>query len=117
ARRRCTITVSKDTTARSNGFRRFQPTPFWPRVNVPSMVRKYEPSGKVDAVSLSLLVAAALSAALIGGAIEGFASRWFNLLVVFPAGLGLLVGGVGSAVVQRRRIRSPHIGLAVGLLM
>jgi hypothetical protein len=82
--------------------------------------RPYRPSGKSDPGALPVLVGATLGVAVVTGAIEGFVSQWFNLLLVFPGLLGAAVGGVGSVVITKRRIRNPLpamlIAVAMGLL-
>jgi hypothetical protein len=78
--------------------------------------RNYGPSGLSDPGALPIVTGAALGVAIVGGALEAFVSQWFSLLIIFPLGLGLLVGGVGMALVSSKRIRRPLAVGAIGLV-
>jgi hypothetical protein len=57
--------------------------------------RRYVPSGKSDSGALPRIVIATLVAGVIGGLVLGFVSQWLSLLLIFPAVLGVAIGGVG----------------------
>ena len=82
--------------------------------------RPYVPSGKSDPGALPPILFAAVIAGLLTGALEGFVSQWFNLLLIFPAALGAVIGGVAGQSVTKRHVRMPlavaAIGLAAGIL-
>jgi len=75
--------------------------------------RPYQASGLSNPGAITLLVAACLGAAVVGGAVEGVISRWLSLLLLFPALLGLVVGAVATRVIGSSHIRSPWV--AAGL--
>jgi hypothetical protein len=81
------------------------------------MPRAYVPSGKSDSGALPIVLGATLAAAIGGGLVEGFLAQWFNLLVIFPMVLGLLVGGVGMTLVQSRNVRNPLVVAVIGFTM
>lgn len=81
------------------------------------MRRKYVASGKADDGALLVLFAATLVAAVGIGAIEGFISQWFNLVLLFPLLLGALVGLAGVWVVKVKKVRKPMFVIAVGFAM
>ncbi|MBS1148903.1 MAG: hypothetical protein H6Q89_601 [Myxococcaceae bacterium] len=82
--------------------------------------RAYVPSGKSDPGALPRLAVAAALAAVLGGLVLGFVSQWLSLLLIYPAALGAVIGGVGVSRVKSRHVRQPLavalIGLGAGLL-
>src|SRR5205085_8408534 len=66
--------------------------------------------------TLLQLIGASFAAALVLGVVYHFVARWFDLFLVFPAGLGLVVGGVAASVVTSGKCRHPVLALTVGLL-
>lgn len=80
------------------------------------MKRSYIPSGKMGDGALPVLVAAALGAGAVVGAVEGFISQWFSLLILFPIGLGIAVGAATSAVIGSRQVRAPALAFGLAFL-
>ena len=75
--------------------------------------RPYQPSGQSNSGAIPLLVAACLGAALLGGVVEGFVSKWLSLLLVFPAVLGGFVGFAATWVINRSHVRAPWLAALV----
>jgi hypothetical protein len=74
--------------------------------------RSYQASGNSNG-ALPFLIIAALLAGVAIGALEGWVSKWFSLIVVFQAVAGAVVGGTLTSLVGKRHVRAP---LAVGLI-
>jgi hypothetical protein len=79
-------------------------------------VIRYKPDGGAELPGILKLA----SALAIVGAGLGFLAHWvaqyFYLILLFPALIGLAVGGVGALMVSNGRVRSPLIGGLAGLL-
>ncbi len=75
--------------------------------------RAYVPSGKADPGALPRIAILCFLSAVLGGLFFGFVSQWLSLLIVFPALLGALVGGVALSQVKAKHVRMP---LAVALI-
>ncbi|WP_428939475.1 hypothetical protein [Fontivita pretiosa] len=79
-------------------------------------VSDYHPDGGVSAAGFGMLVSALV---LIGAAL-GFVAHWvsqyFWLILLFPIGIGLILGFVGQRMVKSGRIRNPAVGGLAGFL-
>lgn len=82
--------------------------------------RAYRASGLSHPGAVSRLALTCLVAGIAAGLVEGFVSRWLNLLLIFPALLGIIVGATALRIVERGHIRAPllaaFIAGAAGLL-
>jgi hypothetical protein len=79
-------------------------------------VSDYHPDGGVSAAGVAMLV----SALVLIGAAMGFVAHWisqyFWLILLFPVGIGLILGFVGQRMVKSGRIRNPAVGGLAGFL-
>jgi hypothetical protein len=80
------------------------------------MARPYIASGKSGLNGVLIVAAAAIGSGLVIGVIEGFVSRWFNLLLIFPAVLGAVAGGAAATAVESRKVRRPLVAGLLGFL-
>lgn len=64
-------------------------------------------------VTLSL---AASVAAILTGLLAGFVAQWFYLVVLFPIGMGVGIGMVGSLAVKQGKVRMPLVCGGAGFL-
>ena len=82
--------------------------------------RAYVPSGKSDPGALPPIAIATLVAGILTGLALGFVSQWLSLLIIYPAALGAIIGGVGTTQIKSRHVRQPlavaFIGLVAGLV-
>ncbi len=76
----------------------------------------YRPEGGFTAFGSLLLIVASLAAGLVLGTLGGIISRWFWLVLIFPAVIGAGVGGVGYWAIRIGHVRSTILGVASGLL-
>jgi hypothetical protein len=76
-------------------------------------MKPYVPSGQSDPGGIARMAGACLAAGAVAGTLLHYVERWLNLLLLFPALLGAVAGGVGAAVIAQKRIRAP---LAAGLI-
>ncbi len=72
-----------------------------------------EPSGRSAPWAVPILVAACLGTGIGMGVVEGFVGQWINLLILFPALIGLAVGAAATGAVDVGRMRAP---LLAGLI-
>lgn len=75
--------------------------------------RAYRASGLSHPGAVSRLALTCLVAGLAAGLVEGFVSRWFSLLLVFPALLGVIVGATALRIVERMHIRAPLLAAII----
>jgi len=75
--------------------------------------RPYVASGRFPDGAMPKLAALSVGAGLGTGLVEGFASQWLSLLLVYPALVGFAAGGVAAAVCLRQRIRNPALAIAI----
>jgi hypothetical protein len=75
--------------------------------------RAYSASGLSHPGALPRLISTCLIAAILGGVIEGIVSRWFSLLLLFPAFLGLIVGGTAIRVIEKAHVRAPLLAALI----
>ncbi|MEZ6064274.1 MAG: hypothetical protein R3B90_00875 [Planctomycetaceae bacterium] len=80
----------------------------------------YRPDGGLSIGGLLQLVGLLGLTGIILGAIASWISQWFYLVLMFPIGIGALVGGVGNWGIKQFRIRRPLTcavaGFAAGCL-
>jgi hypothetical protein len=72
-------------------------------------------SGESDPGGRVLALAASLGAGAAVGALFHVIEQWLNLLVIFPALMGLAAGLAGAAVVKAKRVRAPFAAALIGL--
>ena len=82
----------------------------------PLAVRPYAPEGGFDPTGLLISIVAMLLAAAVTGFAAHLISQWIYLIFVFPVGIGLAVGYVGSAMAGRFKVRSPAMAGLAGFL-
>lgn len=82
--------------------------------------KAYQPDGGFELSGLGILIIGLSVAAILLGGVAQFVSRWFYLIILFPAGIGLLLGFVGNFIIEKARIRNLLIvgvfGLMAGVL-
>ena len=78
-------------------------------------MKPYVPSGQSDPGGIARMAGACLAAGAVAGTLLHYVERWLNLLLLFPALLGAVAGGVGVAVIAQKRIRAPLAAALVAL--
>lgn len=69
--------------------------------------RAYRASGLSHPGAIYRLALICLVAGIAAGLVEGYISRWLNVLLVFPGLLGLVIGVTATQRVDRLHIRAP----------
>lgn len=78
---------------------------------------KYQPSGRMNASGLPMMIAAALLGALVVGVVSGVISRWINLIFISPLLTGLGAGAILSLAIASGKVRNPKLAGAVAVVM
>lgn len=76
----------------------------------------YRPTGKSDERGILLLLLGGLLAGAAAGAAAHLVGELIRLFLIFPLGMGLLVGFVSGLIVEKKRIRAPLAAALVALL-
>ena len=76
----------------------------------------FQPDGGCSVGGLILLGGSGVLSGLVLGALAGFVSQWFYLIILFPVGIGLGVGAVGAFAVKSGKVRMPLLCGAAGFL-
>lgn len=94
-----------------------QPTPEAAAVPPPRFdAQPYAPEGSAPPLGLALTLGGGLAAAVLAGLLAGFIGQWFYLVILFPAAIGLVLGGVGMAFIRAGKLRNPFLaGIAAVL--
>lgn len=82
----------------------------------PIPVQPYVSDGQFSANSLLMLATGMLIVGAILGVAAHFVEQIFWLILVFPIGIGFLLGMAGIKMVKLWHVRSPMIGAVVGLV-
>jgi hypothetical protein len=76
----------------------------------------YAPEGSAPPLGLALTLGGGLAAAVLVGFLASIIGQWFYLVVLFPALIGLALGGVGMAFIKVGKLRNPLLaGIAAAL--
>jgi hypothetical protein len=75
--------------------------------------RRYVPSGQMEEGALPALAVVPLAVGVLTGFVEALLARWFDLLILFPALIGVAAGYTAMKIVDRGKVRRP---LLAGLL-
>jgi hypothetical protein len=85
-------------------------------VNYPSFpVQPYRSDNGFSAPGLIMLITAMTLAGAVLGYVAHFIGQWFYLILLFPIGIGFVLGLVGQAMVKQGRIRNALIGGLAGI--
>src|SRR5262245_30115975 len=76
----------------------------------------YRPEGGFSLVGLPILLGLLCAAGVGLGWLASFIGQWFYLIVLFPAGIGIGLILVGSTVGHLAKMRSPGLGVLLGLV-
>lgn len=69
----------------------------------------YQSDGGCSATGLAILAVVTAVAGAVVGAMAGFLAQWFFLIVLFPLGMGFLIGIAGSMGIRMAKVRMPLI--------
>jgi len=79
--------------------------------------RPYRPSGLSGSGAFPILFGAALGAGILAGVAEGLVARYLiNLLILFPALIGVVAGAVAAWRIGKDKVRAPLAGATAALL-
>ncbi|HEX6290768.1 MAG TPA: hypothetical protein VFZ66_16385 [Herpetosiphonaceae bacterium] len=81
------------------------------------MLQSYRPSNRVPPRGIFFLLLAIVCGGFICGLIAFTVAQLFWLILLFPIGLGLMVGGILSKLIATQNIRSPLASAVSALLM
>jgi hypothetical protein len=76
----------------------------------------YAVSGPTPVLGTLVLLVGLAIAGLAVGLIASVIEQWFNLIILFPIGMGLLVGAAGAGLVKLGKARSPAVILLATVL-
>ncbi|MES2793158.1 MAG: hypothetical protein V4719_26340 [Planctomycetota bacterium] len=87
-------------------------TSSWPSFNA----NRYQSDGGFSLGGLIKLTAISCLTGAVVGLLAGFISQWFFLVLVFPLGMGVLIGAAGAAGVKAVKVRMPLVCGAAGFM-
>jgi hypothetical protein len=76
----------------------------------------YRPAQRISLPGLMLVSAATFAGAVLIGGLVGFLHQWFYIVLIFPAGIGLLVGLCGVGGLRAGKFAHPLLAGFVGLI-
>lgn len=79
-------------------------------------IRRYVASGRSRPFAIPSVLIVALLAGIATGVVEGIASRWISLLLLFPLLIGAAAGGLAGVMVHKTHLRAPAIAMVLGFL-
>lgn len=82
--------------------------------NVP--VVPYSPDGGCSALGWGLMLGASTATGVVIGALAGFVSQWFYLVLFFPLGMGVVIGSAGIFAIKQGKVRSEWLAIFAGCL-
>lgn len=80
------------------------------------MLNTYQPSGKFESSSLPALLSASFAGILGVSFVVGYLSQWFDLIILFPIGMGILTGLTVKFGAKLGHCRSQAIIIAMAVL-
>lgn len=85
--------------------------------NIPSFdVHPYQPDGGYSSLGSALCIVMALIAAAIMGFVTSWIGQHFYLIILFPIGVGVVVGFTLNLAIRLGKVRSPWLGGVAGLM-
>jgi hypothetical protein len=79
-------------------------------------MQPYKPSGKVPLVSIVWLVSV-LVGAMVWGVLVSIISQTIYLIILFPAAMGALGGGMLSRTIRTSKMRNPTVAILYGVIV
>lgn len=79
-------------------------------------IRRHVASGRGRPFAIPLVLAVAILGGAATGVVEGIASRWISLLLLFPLLIGAVAGGLAGVMVHKCHLRAPAIALVLGFI-
>jgi hypothetical protein len=91
-----------------------------PQRSTPALPRfaaePYEPDGGCSFGGGALLIGLSLPAGVLLGFVASFIGQWMYLILIFPLGIGLLLGLAGALGIKVGKVRSPWLAGLAGFI-
>src|SRR3954466_8586098 len=80
------------------------------------LAEPFRSDGGFSLSGLLILTLVVCSTGAIVGLAAGFISKWFFLVVLFPLGMGVVIGAIGAGGVKAAKVRLPIVCGTAGFL-